>query len=70
MTQCYVSGEEKKAEEASSGSSSSCCGAVATPLMSSATKKTGRAAKLARSNVLSLEPYRCARDDYATGIFA
>jgi len=68
MTQCYVSGEEKKAEEASSGSSSSCCGAVATPLMSSATKKTGRAAKLARSNVLSLEPYRCARDDYATGI--
>lgn len=29
---------------------------------------TGRAAKLARPNVLSLQPYRCARDDYSTGI--
>jgi histidinol-phosphate aminotransferase len=28
----------------------------------------GRAALLARPNVLSLEPYRCARDDYDTGI--
>jgi histidinol-phosphate aminotransferase len=28
---------------------------------------TGRAALLARPNVLSLEPYRCARDDYDTG---
>merc|ERR1719310_2713196 len=29
---------------------------------------TGRAAQLARANVLALEPYRCARDDYADGI--
>lgn len=29
---------------------------------------TGRAAKLARPNVLSLQPYRCARDDYDSGI--
>lgn len=29
---------------------------------------TGRAAKLARPNVLSLQPYRCARDDYDEGI--
>lgn len=29
---------------------------------------TGRAAKLARPNVLSLHPYRCARDDYSSGI--
>jgi len=29
---------------------------------------SGRAASLARPNVLSLEPYRCARDDYDTGI--
>ncbi|KAL7530735.1 hypothetical protein ACHAXR_006919 [Thalassiosira sp. AJA248-18] len=29
---------------------------------------TGRAALLARPNVLSLQPYRCARDDYSTGI--
>jgi histidinol-phosphate aminotransferase len=29
---------------------------------------SGRAALLARPNVLSLEPYRCARDDYDTGI--
>lgn len=29
---------------------------------------TGRAAKLARPNVLSLQPYRCARDDYESGI--
>jgi histidinol-phosphate aminotransferase len=29
---------------------------------------SGRAAILARPNVLSLEPYRCARDDYDTGI--
>ena len=28
---------------------------------------SGRAALLARSNVLSLEPYRCARDDYDSG---
>ena len=28
----------------------------------------GRAAKLARPNVLSLQPYRCARDDYDSGI--
>jgi len=29
---------------------------------------TGRAAQLARPNVLSLQPYRCARDDYDSGI--
>mmetsp|Transcript_35888 Transcript_35888/g.61227 ORF Transcript_35888/g.61227 Transcript_35888/m.61227 type:complete len:395 (-) Transcript_35888:234-1418(-) len=29
---------------------------------------TGRAAKLARPNVLALHPYRCARDDYDSGI--
>jgi histidinol-phosphate aminotransferase len=29
---------------------------------------TGRAAKLARPNVLSLHPYRCARDDYESGV--
>jgi histidinol-phosphate aminotransferase len=29
---------------------------------------TGRAATLARPNVLSLQPYRCARDDYSSGI--
>lgn len=29
---------------------------------------TGKAAKLARSNVLTLVPYRCARDDYDSGI--
>ncbi|KAL9179837.1 hypothetical protein ACHAXT_007807 [Thalassiosira profunda] len=29
---------------------------------------TGRAALLARPNVLSLQPYRCARDDYDSGI--
>jgi DNA-binding transcriptional MocR family regulator len=33
-----------------------------------ASSSTGRAAKLARPNVLSLQPYRCARDDYSTGI--
>lgn len=30
--------------------------------------KTGVAASLARPNILSLQPYRCARDDYDTGI--
>jgi len=29
---------------------------------------SGLAAQLARPNVLSLQPYRCARDDYASGI--
>lgn len=29
---------------------------------------TGRAALLARPNVLALQPYRCARDDYDSGI--
>ena len=33
-----------------------------------ASSNTGRAAKLARPNVLSLHPYRCARDDYSSGI--
>lgn len=33
-----------------------------------ASSTTGRAAKLARPNVLSLQPYRCARDDYSSGI--
>ena len=30
--------------------------------------KTGIAATLARPNILALHPYRCARDDYDTGI--
>jgi len=30
--------------------------------------KTGIASTLARSNILALHPYRCARDDYSTGI--
>jgi histidinol-phosphate aminotransferase len=29
---------------------------------------TGVAARLARQNILELLPYRCARDDYSTGI--
>ena len=33
-----------------------------------ASSATGRAAKLARPNMLSLQPYRCARDDYSSGI--
>jgi histidinol-phosphate aminotransferase len=28
----------------------------------------GIASKIARSNILELQPYRCARDDYSTGI--
>jgi len=31
-------------------------------------QSTGIAATLARPNILSLQPYRCARDDYDTGI--
>ena len=30
--------------------------------------KPGIAARLARRNILELQPYRCARDDYSTGI--
>lgn len=30
--------------------------------------KTGIAASIARPNILALQPYRCARDDYDTGI--
>mmetsp|Transcript_15667 Transcript_15667/g.22097 ORF Transcript_15667/g.22097 Transcript_15667/m.22097 type:complete len:375 (-) Transcript_15667:202-1326(-) len=30
--------------------------------------RIGVAAKLARPNVLELQPYRCARDDYSTGV--
>jgi Histidinol-phosphate/aromatic aminotransferase and cobyric acid decarboxylase len=30
--------------------------------------KSGIAATLARPNILALQPYRCARDDYSTGI--
>ena len=30
--------------------------------------KTGIASTIARSNILALQPYRCARDDYSTGI--
>lgn len=32
------------------------------------TSKEGFAAKLARPNILELLPYRCARDDYSSGI--
>lgn len=35
---------------------------------SSSTPPTGFAARIARPNILELEPYRCARDDYSTGI--
>jgi histidinol-phosphate aminotransferase len=31
-------------------------------------ESVGVAARLARPNILELQPYRCARDDYATGI--
>ena len=31
-------------------------------------KKSGIAAKLARPNILELQPYRCARDDYSDGV--
>lgn len=31
-------------------------------------EETGVAGRLARKNILSLTPYRCARDDYSTGI--
>jgi histidinol-phosphate aminotransferase len=30
--------------------------------------QAGIAIRIARSNILQLEPYRCARDDYSTGI--
>eukprot|EP01082_Thalassiosira_pseudonana_P000897 g576.t1.1.5e174188 g576 g576.t1 contig10:320306-321585(+) len=30
--------------------------------------KIGHAAKIARPNILSLHPYRCARDDYSSGV--
>ena len=30
--------------------------------------RAGVAARLARSNILELHPYRCARDDYSTGV--
>lgn len=36
--------------------------------MSTATKETGVAARLARKNILELSPYRCARDDYSDGV--
>jgi histidinol-phosphate aminotransferase len=29
---------------------------------------TGIAAKIARKNILELQPYRCARDDYSDGV--
>lgn len=32
------------------------------------TNMTGIAAKLARPNILELQPYRCARDDYSDGV--
>ncbi len=32
------------------------------------TSSTTIAQRLARSNILTLQPYRCARDDYDTGI--
>eukprot|EP00428_Durinskia_dybowskii_P049222 CAMPEP_0170344142 /NCGR_PEP_ID=MMETSP0116_2-20130129/73255_1 /TAXON_ID=400756 /ORGANISM="Durinskia baltica, Strain CSIRO CS-38" /LENGTH=42 /DNA_ID= /DNA_START= /DNA_END= /DNA_ORIENTATION= len=28
----------------------------------------GIAAKIARKNILELQPYRCARDDYSEGV--
>jgi histidinol-phosphate aminotransferase len=36
--------------------------------MSSSSSSQGLAARLARPNILTLRPYRCARDDYSTGI--
>jgi histidinol-phosphate aminotransferase len=32
------------------------------------TKQVGVAARLARKNILELQPYRCARDDYSDGV--
>jgi DNA-binding transcriptional MocR family regulator len=49
----YFMSEEKKEEPSA---------------LTKVTMSSGRAALLARPNVLSLEPYRCARDDYDTGI--
>lgn len=37
-------------------------------MSSSSPKEEGIAQKLARPNILQLQPYRCARDDYDTGI--
>lgn len=36
--------------------------------MASSASETGVAERLARPNILELQPYRCARDDYSEGI--
>lgn len=36
--------------------------------MSEEKKQDGVAARLARKNILELQPYRCARDDYSDGV--
>ncbi|KAL3798440.1 hypothetical protein ACHAW5_007392 [Stephanodiscus triporus] len=55
-----MSSEEKKESPPSAPSSPK--------TTSTATTAGGRASLLARPNVLCLEPYRCARDDYDTGV--
>jgi len=52
----------------SSSASHSSCTSKMSEEKKEASPTTGRAAKLARKNVLSLQPYRCARDDYDSGI--
>ena len=54
-----MSSEEKKESPPSAPSS---------PKTTSTATTAGRASLLARPNVLCLEPYRCARDDYDTGV--
>lgn len=44
------------------------CPILLTVSMSMSEKGSGIAARLARSNILELSPYRCARDDYSEGI--
>mmetsp|Transcript_27099 Transcript_27099/g.64799 ORF Transcript_27099/g.64799 Transcript_27099/m.64799 type:complete len:444 (-) Transcript_27099:124-1455(-) len=42
--------------------------ATTTSIMSESKTSTGIAARLARPNILELQPYRCARDDYSDGV--
>lgn len=41
---------------------------LVTMAAASTSSPTGLATRIARANILELEPYRCARDDYSTGI--
>ena len=42
--------------------------AMSTTANNNPSATTGIAARLARRNILELSPYRCARDDYSTGV--